>query len=218
MTGKKDTFSEEFACLRDEMIRDKARKAVAENAGNVREALEESGFTWFGDENPSEEDEEKAAVPENVRQRFLVSYFEGKAQLSGNVISPFLSEHKAEVPNFPLIRRYFRAANQPLKKFILSGLENDSTNLDLLNDLIFFHEFERNLLQLITHLTKACRLEDDLPRFSEIAREFYYGTLTDGYHALAALLEIFYKDSDKQEIIDYLIFEATSTDQEEVGF
>lgn len=44
--------------------------------------------------------------------------------------------------------------------------------------------------------------EDDLQRFSEIAREFYYGTLTDGYHALAALLEIFYKDSDKREIIE----------------
>ncbi|MDD3619669.1 MAG: hypothetical protein PHX57_09790 [Desulfobulbaceae bacterium] len=214
MTGKKDTFSEEFACLRDEMIRDKARKAVAENAGNVREALEESGFTWLGDENPSEEDEEKAAVPENVRQRFLVSYFEGKAQLSGNVISPFLSEHKAEVPNFPLIRRYFRAANQPLKKLILSGRENDPTNLDLLADLIFFYEFERKLQELITHLTKACRLKDDLPRFFDKEREFYHRTRADGYNALAALLEIFDEDSDKRKIVDFLISEAANSEEE----
>jgi len=196
------------------MIRDKARKAVAENAGNVREALEESGFTWLGDENPSEEDEEKAAVPENVRQRFLVSYFEGKAQLSGNVISPFLSEHKAEVPNFPLIRRYFRAANQPLKKLILSGRENDPTNLDLLADLIFFYEFERKLPELITHLTKACRLKDDLPRFFDKEREFYHRTRADGYNALAALLEIFDEDSDKRKIVDFLISEAANSEEE----
>jgi hypothetical protein len=218
MTGKKDTFSEEFANLRDEMIMDKAREAVAESPGNVRDALEEIGFTWFDDDCPSEEDEEKAARAENNRQRQLVAYFEGKAQLSEAVITAFLSEHKAEESNYPLIRRYFRAANQPLKKLILAGLENDSTNLDLLIDLIFFHEFERNLPELITHLTKACRLEDDPQRFSDIAREFYHGTLADGYHALAALQEIFDKDSDKWKIIDYLISEAASSDQEEIEF
>ena len=63
MTRDKDTFSEELACLRDEMIMDKVREAIAENPGNVREALEEIGFTWFDDDCPSEEDEEKAARP-----------------------------------------------------------------------------------------------------------------------------------------------------------
>lgn len=218
MTGKKDKFSEEYANLRDEMIRDKARKAIAENQGNEREALEEIGFTWFDDDCPSEEDEEKAARPENNRQRQLVSYFDGKAGLSEAVITTFLSEHKAEEPNYPLIGRYFRAVNQPLKKLILAGLESDPTNLDLLTDLIFFHEFERNLPELITHLTKACRLEDDPQRFSAIAREFYYATQADGYHALAALQEIFDKDSDKRKIVDFLISEAANNDQEEIGF
>lgn len=208
MTGKRGTFSAEFENLRDEMIRDKISEAVRENPGNYGEALEDIGFTWFDDEYPSEEEEENGAMPENDRQRFLVSYFEGKAPLSEAVITAFLSEHKAEEPNYPLIRRYFRVANQPLKKCIFFGLENDPTNLDLLTDLIFFHEFERNLPELITHLTRACQLENDLQRFSEIARVFYYGTLADGYHALAALKEIFAKDSDKWKIIDYLICEA----------
>ncbi len=218
MTGKKDTFSEEFANLRDEMNRDKVSEAIRENPGNSRESLEDIGFTWFDDEYPSEEEEETAAVPENDRQRFLVAYFEGKTPLSEAVINAFLSEHQAEEPNYPLIRRYFRAANQPLKKLILAGLENDPTNLDLLTGLIFFHEFERNLPQLITHLTKACRLEDNLQRFSEIARVFYYGTLADGYDALAALHEILDQDSDKWKIIDYLISEAASGGQEEIEF
>ncbi|MDW7771615.1 MAG: hypothetical protein SCH71_01875 [Desulfobulbaceae bacterium] len=218
MTGKKDTFNEEFANLRNEMIRDKVSEAVRDNPGNYREALEDIGFTWFDDEYPSEEEEENAAVPVNDRQRFLVSYFEEQVLLSEAVINALLSEHKAEKLNDPLIRRYFRTANKPLKKLILAGLENDPTNLDLLTDLIFFHEFERNLPQLITHLTRACRLENDLQRFSEITREFYYGTLADSYHALAALQEIFDKDSDKRKIIDYLISEAASNDQEEIEF
>jgi hypothetical protein len=214
----KNKFMKYYEKLQDEMIRDNVEEAVRENPGNVQEALEEIGFTWFDDEYPSEEEEENGAVPENDRQRQLVSYFEGKAPLSAAVISALLGEHEAEEPNYPLIRRYFRAANPPLKKLILAGLENDPTNLDLLTDLIFFHEFERNLPELITHLTRACQLEDDLQRFSEIALEFYYGTQADGYHALAALQEIFAEGSDKRKIIDYLISEAASGGQEEIEF
>jgi hypothetical protein len=208
---------EDYANLRDEMIRDKVRETVRKNPGNALEALEKIGFTWFDDDGPSEEEEENAARPENDRQRQLVSYFEGKAPLSAGVISAFLGEHEAEEPNYPLIRRYFRAANQPLKKLILVGLENDPTNLDLLTGLIFYHEFERNLPELITYLTRACQLEDDLSRFSEIAHEFYYSTQADDYHALAALQEIFAEGSDKRKIVDFLISEAKG-DQEEVEF
>jgi hypothetical protein len=218
MTGKKDTFSEEFANLRDEIVRDKTREAIAENPGNVREALEEIGFTWFDDVCPSEEDEEKAARPENDRQRLLVSYFEGKAPLSEAVLTAFLSEHAAEEPNYPLIRRYFRAVNQPLMKLILAGLASDPIDLDLLTDLIFFHEFDRNLPELITHLTKACQLEDDPQRFSAIAQEFYHGTHADGYHALAALQEIFDNDFDKRKIVEFLISESVNDGQEVIEF
>lgn len=203
--------------FRAEMIRDRVRDVVAESLGDVREALE-IGFTWFDDDFPSEEDKEKATRPENNRQRQLVAYFEGKARLSDAVITAFLSEHKAKNPHYPLIRKYFRAANQPLKKLILAGLENDPTNIDLLTDLIFFHEFERNLPELTTHLTKACRIEDDPQRFSDIAREFYHGTQADDYHALAALQEIFDEDSDKRKIVDFLISEATNNNQEEIEF
>lgn len=129
MTGEKDTISEELANLRDEMIRDSVREAIAENPGNVREA-----------------------------------------------------------------------------------------NLDLLADLIFLHEFDRNLQELIAHLTKACQLEDDPQRSSAIAQEFYYTTQADGYHALAALQEISEKDSGKREIVEFLISEAVNGGQEVIEF
>lgn len=48
MTRGKDTISEEFANLRDEMIRDKDREAVAENAGGKRKlCMVSPEFTEF---------------------------------------------------------------------------------------------------------------------------------------------------------------------------
>lgn len=207
MTDKKDKFTEKYEELQDEIILDKVKDAFAKGPLNYREGLEDSGFTWFDDDYPSEEDEERTAVPENDRQRLLVSYFAGKTELSAAILHALSTEKNSEEPNYPLIRKYFRAANHNLKTLILFGLQNDPTNLDLLTDFVFFHEFERNLPELIKHLTNACRLEDDPQKFSEIAREFYYATQADGYHALYALRDIFAEGSDKRKIIDFLISE-----------
>lgn len=205
MTEKKDKFTEEYEELQDEIIRDKVKEVFTNDPGNYRDGLEEIGFTWHDDNYPSEEDEENGAVPVNDRQRLLVSYFEGKAELSTAVVDALEAEKNCKEPNYPLIRKYFRAANPYLKALILSGLKDEPTNFDLLTGLIFFHEFDRNLPELIAHLTNGCRLAVDLQDFSEIALEFYYAAQPDGYHALYALRDIFDAGSDKRQIIDSLI-------------
>ena len=218
MAEKKDKFSKEYEKLRDEMIRDKIKEAVAGNPADYREALEEIGFTWFDDDYPSEEEEESAAVPENDRQRLLVSCFEGRTEVSAAILEALLAERKAEAPNYPLIRKYFRDANAHLKNLILFGLESKPADFDLLTDLVFFNEFDRNLPELIGHFVNACRITNDPQKFSEIAREFYYSTKGDGYDALAALRAIFDKGSAKRKIIDFLIKEHQRQEQEIISF
>ena len=189
--SKKDKYDDEYGELKREIIRDKIKEVFFKDSNNYIEGLEEIGFTWFDDEYPSEEDEENTAVPENDNQKFLVSYFEGEIELSEKVLTTLQTERNTENPNYPLIRKYFRSGNTHLKNLILYGLKNNPTSFDFLTDLMFFHEFESNLPELINYFTKACRLEDDLQKFSELATEFYYGTNADGYEALYALRKIF---------------------------
>lgn len=80
-----------------------------------------------------------------------------------------------------------------------------ATDFDLLTDLVFFNEFDRNLAELIMYFVNACRLEDDPQKFFEIAQEFYFCTQQDQYNALYALREMFEDGSDKRKNIDFLI-------------
>jgi len=218
MAKKKDSYAEEYRKLKAEIFRDKIKEVFEKDPDNYREALEEIGFAWHDDEYPSEEDEENVAVPGNDRQRLLVSFFEGQAELSTTVLDALQAEKNSEEPNYPLIRKYFRAANPHLKALILFGLKKDPTNFDILTDFIFFHEFGRNLSELIEHLTRACLLEDDRQKFSEIAQEFHYSTQSDGYNALSALRDMFDENSDKRKIIDFLINEQNYQNQEDLVF
>ena len=43
--------------------------------------------------------------------------------------------------------------------------------------------------------------------FSELALDFYYATIPDGYEALYALRDLFEPGTDKRQIIDILIDE-----------
>jgi hypothetical protein len=176
--------------------------------------LEELGFSYVEDDEAYDEieeteaREEREARPENERQRALVDFFENRKPLSEKVFVSFSDEKAAEEPNYPLIRRYFKQANQNLKALILYGLEKYPGRLDLLSDLAFFHEFENVLSKLISHYTEACIKQADLNTFSELAQDFYYATYPDGYDAYAALKELFGPDSDQRKIIDFLITEA----------
>ena len=43
--------------------------------------------------------------------------------------------------------------------------------------------------------------------FSELAQDFYYATIPDGYEALYALRDLFEPGTDKRKVIDFLIVE-----------
>ncbi len=217
MAKKDKNPLEEYLKLKNEMIRDKVEEIFRTQPENWREELEEFGFKYYEEED-GEEAEEKTAKPENEDQRNLVAYFEGEGDLSESSLNLFVSERSKDNPNLPLIRKYFKAANQRLKALILYGLDRYPAGLDLLADLAYFHEFENNLRLVIFYYTRACENQTNLQVFSELAQDFYYATVPDGYEALYALRELFEPHTEKRKIIDFLISEAEEEEEEVIDF
>ena len=207
----KDSVLDDYEKLKNEIIRDKVNEIFRNHPKDYIAKMEELGFEYFEDDDDYEEIEEINAKPENQRQRDLVAYFENKKKLSKKIFESFSEEKASENPNFPLIRKYFKTANQNLKALILYGLDHYPGRIDLLSDLTFFHEFENILSTLISYYTRACVDQQNLETFSELAKDFYYSTSPDGYEALYALRELFEPDTDKRKIIEFLI----SEDEEE---
>jgi hypothetical protein len=203
----KDAVLDDFEKLQNEIIREKVDEIFRTQPKDYIAQLEELGFHYFEDEMDYEEIEERDARPENQRQRDLVAFFEDREDLSEHIFECFSEEMASDNPNYPLIRKYFKKANQNLKALILYGLDNYPGRIDLLSDLAYYHEFENVLSMLITHYTQACIDQQDLNTFSELAQDFYYATNPDGYEAYAALRELFEPESDKRKIIDFLIAE-----------
>ena len=205
---KKDPTIEAYQKLKNEMIIEKVDEVFRTQPDNYISALEEIGFKYYDDDDDDmEEMEEANAIPENQNQKELVAYFEGQKELSDKTLRTFLEERNTENPNLPLIRKYFKKANQNLKSLILYGLDHYPGNLDLLSDLGFFHEFENILGTLITYYTQACVGQENLETFSELAQDFYNTTFPDGYEALYALRDLFEPGTDKRKVIDFLIDE-----------
>jgi hypothetical protein len=205
---EKDKTIEEYEKLGNKIAMDKVDEIFRTQPNNYISALEEIGFKYYeDDENDNEEIEEANAQPENQNQKDLVAYFNGEKKLSDRIIEIFFEEKETKNPNLPLIRKYFKKANQNLKSLILHGLDHYPGRLDLLSDLGFFHEFENILSTLITYYTKACVNQENLETFADIAQEFYYTTIPDGYEALYALRDLFEPGTDKRQIIDILIAE-----------
>jgi hypothetical protein len=203
---KKDKTIEEYEKLRNKIAMDKVDEIFRTQPDNYISALEEIGFTYYEDDfDDNEEIEEANAKPENQNQKDLVAYFNGEKELSDRIIKIFFEEKDTENPNLPLIRKYFKSANQNLKSLILYGLDHYPGRLDLLSDLGFFHEFENILSTLITYYTQACVDQQNLQTFAELAQDFYNTTIPDGYEALYALRDLFEPGKDKREIIDILI-------------
>jgi hypothetical protein len=208
--GKKDKDSvlDDYAKLKNEIIRDRVNEIFRNHPKDHIAKMEELGFEYFEDDYDDEEEiEERNARPENQRQRDLVAYFENKKKLSKKIFESYSEEKAAENPNYPLIRKYYKEANKNLKFLLLYGLDNYPGRIDLLFDLSFFHEFENILSILITYYTQACVDQANLDTFSELAKDFYYSTNLDGYEAYYALRELFEPDTDKRKIIDFLIAE-----------
>ncbi len=215
---KKDKYADEFEKLHREIVRSRVQAVFDRQPAQYRQGLEEIGFSWFDDDMPSEEEEERTALPVNANQQLLVDYFEGALPLADDVFAALKLERYADNSNYPLIRRYFRAGSPPLKSLILAGLERQPTDIDLLCDLALFHEFNPMLNELVNYFTTACRLEEDLQKFAEIVEEFYAGTTVDGYDALLALREIFDSESDKGKVLVFLASELSNRDHEHLTF
>jgi hypothetical protein len=203
---KKNNPLDDFQKIKNEMAVDAVNEVFRNHPDNYISKLEEIGFQYFEEED-TEKIEEDNAVPENDRQKDLVSYFDGKIVLTPNILKLYFEERKSDHPNFPLIRKYFKTANSRLKNLLLFGLQKNPTNIYLLNDLAYFHEFENILEILIDHFISACKQENNIGNFSEMVEEFYYSTLYDGYDAIAQLQQMFPDGTEKREFIDLFVSE-----------
>jgi hypothetical protein len=200
-----ETF-DDYKKLKDEVIIDKVNEIFRSRSDSYIAALEEIGFEYH-EEDDEEEIEERKAKPKNKNQRKLVAYFEGEEDASEIIFAAFITERYAKRPNLPLIRKYFKKANQKLKALLIYGLDHYPGRIDLLSDLTCFHEFENILTTLIIYYTRACVNQENLETFTELTQDFYYATNPDGYEALYALRELFEPHTEKRKIIDFLISE-----------
>ncbi len=172
---------DDFEKFKRKMMFEQVSKVFKENPKNWADQLEDLGFTWFDDEFDQEEIEENSAKPENLNQELLVAYFEDSVKYSKDVLNSYLSEKESSKPNYPLIRKYYKSGNENLKRLIISGLERNPTDIGLLYDLAFFHEFNNILSMLIFHYLNACEEEQDIKKFEQIVLNFYYDTEADGF-------------------------------------
>ena len=174
---------------------------------DYRERLEEAGFEWQDDEYDQlfeeEDQEERAAVPETDNQRRLVHYLDTGGPVSRRILDAYLEERYSETSNIPLIRKYFKRANPNLKAILLKGLAGDPTDLDLLDDLSYFSEFDSMLGELIHFYTDACLKESDMERFSMLAQDFHLNTYDQGYDALHELTTLF-RSGAKGAVVQHL--------------
>lgn len=207
MIKKKDKKSliDELLELENDILIDEVSEIFENNPENYQEELEKLGFKLIEENYEDEILEEEQAKPENDNQRILADYFSGNIALTEKITDTFLEEKYRENPNAGLLRRYFRQGNKNLKALILKGLEKDPSDAGFLNDLSFFNEFQTMLGELIDRYLTACEMQDDLDAFNELAQDFYYNTVPDGYDAYYALKEVYSSDSKKGKIIDNLI-------------
>ena len=221
--GKKedDPVLDDYEKLKSEILQEKVNEIFRahNDPGERIKKLEELGFTYVEDDYGFEEiEEEKNARPENERQKKLVFYFENQVELSEEIFLCFCEEKADENTNYPLIRKYFRAANQNLKALLIYGLDHYPGRIDLLDDLAFFHEFENILSILIKYYTQACVNQGNLNTFSELVQDFYYATNPDGYEPYYALRDLFKPETDKRKIIDFLIEDAEEEEKKVMEF
>jgi hypothetical protein len=192
---------DDFEKARREVVFEQVSKVIRENPKNWAKKLEELGFQWVDDEYDEDEVEENSAKPENLNQELLVAHFEGAVKFSEQVLEAYLAERASPTPNYPLIRKYFRMGNNHLKELLIFGLESRPTDICLLNDLGFFHEFSSILADLIRYYLKACKEEHDMGNFEELVMSFYDDTVPDGFDALYELEQHMAPGSDKAKIV-----------------
>ncbi len=178
-----------------EALIDRVSQIIKNHPRDFRERLEEVGFVWQDADTDllyeEEAKEERAAVPETETQLRLVQFLDNGGPVTRKILNAYLRERYSENANLPLIRRYFKQANPNLKAILLNGLATNPTDVDLLDDLSYFSEFDSILGELIHLYTNACLKEMDIERFSQLAQDFHMNTYDQGYDALHDLIALF---------------------------
>jgi len=206
MKKKEKNLIDEIIKINDERATERINEIFRTKPEHYRTELAMLGFEWLEEEYPDEVEEENNAAPENKNQELLIAYFNGEVEFSDELVEVFLKEKLRNRPNYALLRRYFRQGNGNLKSLIHHGLEMDPTDDGFLNDLSLIHEFHPMLGELIERYIEACRIQEDLDSFSELAQDFFYNTSLDGYEAYHALKEIYASDTPKGKVIDSLVY------------
>jgi hypothetical protein len=194
-------FDDDFEKEKRKLVFREVARVMREHPKNYMEKLAELGFRWVDDEVDEEEVEERAATIRTDNERYLVGYLEGDTGLSDQVLDTYLAEKDSDSLNYPLFRRYFKRGNDRLKELLLYGLEKRPTDIGLLSDLAYYHEFRNILGELIQAYMTACGREHDLERFSQLVRSFYLDTEPDGFDALHELEQACSQGSEKWDAI-----------------
>jgi hypothetical protein len=186
---------------------DQVSEIIRNHPHDYRQHLEFLGYEWHDDEHDQlfeeEAREDREAVPETTNQRQLVRFLDTGGPVTQNVLDAYLQERYSETANLPLIRKYFKQANGNLKAILLTGLAVDPTDLDLLDDLSYFSEFDSMLSELIRFYTDACLKETDMERFSLLAQDFHVNTYNHGYDAIHELTTLF-RSGTKGAVVQHL--------------
>jgi hypothetical protein len=209
MATQKDLLKE-YQKIKTELLFEQVNKVIKDNPRDWRNQLEMLGFEWYEEDYDDDKDiaEENKALPDNENQKSLVSYFEGNLPLDENLLSKYVQEKYSDQPNYPLFRRYFRKGNDKLKALIVFALAKYPTDKGYLGDLVFFHEHNTILKEVIAAYITACTQEQDLNNFEKLSRNFWYHTAADGYDALYTLRELFSENPEKMASIENIAKES----------
>jgi hypothetical protein len=203
----KDDYKKTLSELRFKQVSEVFKK----DHKNWDKHLEELGYTWIDDEEDDQEEiEEQIAKPENLNQEALVAFFNSDLPLSNKLLDLFDTEKDSEMPNYPLLRRYFKQGNKNLKQLILLGLEKYPSHIGLLNDLSYFHRNHGMLSEVIQRYFIACDFEENLSNFKELVEDFYFHTVDDGYDALYELNQRYGASLEKGVIVKRITDEVKS--------
>ena len=151
--------------------------------------------------NPRFRRELRAATIRSDNEKNPIAYFEGEVELSDKILDLFLIEKNSDTLNYPLVRRYFKKGNTRLKELLMFGLEKHPTDIGLLSDLAYYHDFRNILGELIEAYMTACGRENDPERFTQLVMSFYLATEPDGFDALHELEQVCSPGSEKWEVI-----------------
>ncbi len=210
-------FDDDFEKEKRKLVFKEVARVIKAHPKNYMEKLAELGFKWVDDEVDEEEVEEKAATIRTENETHLVGYLEGERDLSDQVLDIYLAEKNSDTLNYPLFRRYFKKGNDRLKELLIYALGKHPTDIDLLSDLAYYHEFRNILGELIEAYMTACGRETDLDKFSQLVMSFYLDTEPDGFdafhelehacnrgsgkwHAIQSVRKILESDSEPEDI------------------